>query len=158
MSAEAALKFAADQGVEFVDVRFTDLLGQWHHLTIPIEEFGREAFENGIGVDASSLRGWASINESDMLLIPDSSRFWVDPFFEEPTLCMFAHVVDPMTKEGYELDPRSVATRAESYLRFTGIADNCYFGPEAEFFIFDSVSYHNEVNSAGYRFDSGEGL
>src|SRR6266566_7394208 len=109
MSAEAALKFAAEQGVEFVDVRFTDLLGQWHHLTVPIEEFGPDVFENGVGFDASSLRGWASINESDMLLIPDASRFWVDPFFEEPTLCMFANAVDPLTKEGYEMDPRAAA-------------------------------------------------
>jgi len=125
MSAEAALKFAAEHGARFVNVRFTDLLGQWHHLTIPIEEFGEDAFENGVGFDASSLRGWASINESDMLLIPDSQRFWIDPFYEEPTLCMFANVVDPMTKEGYGLDPRSVAIRAESYLRFTGLADTC---------------------------------
>src|SRR5437660_6942973 len=93
-----------------------------------------------------------------MLLSPDESRFWIDPFFEEPTLCMFANAVDPLTKEGYEMDPRAVAQRAESYLKFTGIADNCYFGPEAEFFIFDNVSYHNEVNHAGYSFDSSEGL
>src|SRR5262249_50015255 len=100
---------------------------------------------------------WASINESDMLLIPAPTRFWIDPFYEEPTVCMFANVVDPVTKEGYELDPRTVAGRAESWLRFTGIADACYFGPEAEFFVFDHVSYHNEVNTAGYRFESSEG-
>ena len=101
MSAEAALKFAAEHGVEFVDVRFTDLLGQWHHLTIPIEEFGVEAFENGIGFDASSLRGWAAINESDMLLIPDTSRYWVDPFMKPATLCLISSVIDPITKDGY---------------------------------------------------------
>ena len=95
MSAEAALKFAAENKVEFVDVRFTDLLGQWHHLTIPIEEFGVDAFENGVGFDASSLRGWAAINESDMLLIPDSSRYWIDPFMKPATLCLISSVFDP---------------------------------------------------------------
>jgi glutamine synthetase len=158
MDAKTVLRFAIDEQVKFVDLRFTDLPGSWHHLTIPINQFNEDTFENGVGFDASSLRGWASINESDMLLVPNADRFCVDPFYEEPTLCMFANVVEPMTKEGYQLDPRSVAARAESYLRFTGIADNCYFGPEAEFFIFDQVSYHNEVNSAGYRFESGEGL
>src|SRR5215208_2882802 len=101
MSAEAALKFAAEQGIEFVDVRFTDLLGQWHHLTIPIEEFGQDAFDNGVGFDASSLRGWAAINESDMLLVPDASRYWVDPFLQRKTLCIIADVVDPVSREGY---------------------------------------------------------
>jgi glutamine synthetase len=158
MDPKRVLQFAVDEQVKFVDIRFTDLPGGWHHVTVPINQFNEDSFESGIGFDASSLRGWASINESDMLLIPDASRFWIDPFFEEPTLCMFANAVDPMTREGYEMDPRAVAQRAESYLRFTGIADTCYFGPEAEFFIFDQVSYHNEVNSAGYRFDSSEGL
>jgi glutamine synthetase len=152
------MQYAVDEQVKFVDLRFTDLPGAWHHLTIPIGAFNEDSFDSGIGFDASSLRGWASINESDMLLMPDPSRFWLDPFFEEPTLTMFANVVDPLTKEGYQLDPRSCAARAESYLRFTGLAEACYFGPEAEFFIFDHVSYHNETNSAGYRFDSAEGI
>jgi glutamine synthetase len=152
------LRFAVDEQVKFVDLRFTDLPGAWHHLTIPINQFNEGTFEAGIGFDASSLRGWASINESDMLLVPDPQRFWLDPFFEEPTLCMFADIIDPLTKEGYEMDPRAVAVRAENYLRQTGIGDYCYFGPEAEFFIFDHVSYHNETNSAGYRFESAEGI
>ena len=134
MDPKRVLQFAVDEQVKFVDVRFTDLPGGWHHVTVPINQFNEGSFDSGIGFDASSLRGWASINESDMLLIPDASRFWIDPFFEEPTLCLFANAVDPMTKEGYEMDPRAVAQRAESYLRFTGIADHCYFGPEAEFF------------------------
>jgi glutamine synthetase len=158
MDPKRVLQFAVDEQVKFVDIRFTDLPGGWHHVTVPINQFNEDSFESGIGFDASSLRGWATINESDMLLIPDSSRFWIDPFFEEPTLCMFANAVDPMTKENYEMDPRATAQRAESYLKFTGIADACYFGPEAEFFIFDQVSYHNEVNSAGYHFDSSEGI
>jgi glutamine synthetase len=158
MDPKAMLRFIADEQVKFVDVRFTDLPGGWHHLTLPVNQFTEDSFESGIGFDASSLRGWASINESDMLLVPDPNRFWIDPFYEEPTLCLFASVVEPITKEAYEFDPRSVAARAESYLRFTGIADNCYFGPEAEFFVFDSVSYYNEVNRAGYQIESSEGI
>ncbi|HKY05413.1 MAG TPA: glutamine synthetase beta-grasp domain-containing protein, partial [Blastocatellia bacterium] len=120
MDPKTVLRFAVDEQVKFVDLRFTDLPGAGHHLTIPINQLKEDSFESGIGFDASSLRGWATINESDMLLIPEADRFWIDPFYEEPTLCMFANAVDPMTKEGYELDPRSVAARAESYLRFTG--------------------------------------
>jgi glutamine synthetase len=157
MDAKTVMHFAVDEQVKFVDLRFTDLPGSWHHLTFPIGQISESTFEEGLGFDASSLRGWASINESDMLMIPDPTRFWIDPFFEEPTLCMFANIVDPLTKEGYGLDPRSVARRAEAYLNFTGIADTVFFGPEAEFFVFDKVSYHNQPNSAGYSFDSGEG-
>jgi glutamine synthetase len=155
---KTVLRFAVDEQIKFVDLRFTDLIGAWHHLTIPVNQLTEETFEAGIGFDASSLRGWASINESDMLLVPDPQRFWKDPFFEEPTLCLFANIVDPLTKEGYEMDPRAVARRAENYLQQTGIGDYCYFGPEAEFFVFDHVSYHNETNTASYRFESAEGI
>ncbi|MBI4752552.1 MAG: type I glutamate--ammonia ligase [Acidobacteria bacterium] len=157
MDPKTVLQYAVDKQIKFVDVRFTDLPGSWQHLTFPISELHEDTFENGFGFDASSLRGWAAINESDMLLIPDPTRFWVDPFFEEDTLCLFADVVDPITKEGYPLDPRSVAKRAESYLKFTGLADTAYFGPEAEFFVFDSVRYKNDPNCAMYEFDSVEG-
>ena len=158
MDPKTVLRFIIDEQIKFVDVRFTDLPGAWHHLTLPANQLNEDSFESGVGFDASSLRGWASINESDMLLIPDPNRFWIDPFYEEPTLCLFANVVDPITKEAYDLDPRGVAARAESYLRFTGIADHAYFGPEAEFFVFDRVSYFNEVNRAGYHFESAEGM
>ncbi|MCS6874276.1 MAG: type I glutamate--ammonia ligase [Pyrinomonadaceae bacterium] len=151
------LHYAAEHGVKFVSLRFTDFLGAWHHLTFPIDQLTEDSFEDGFGFDASSLRGWAAINESDMLLIPDPSRFWIDPFTDETTICLFANVVDPITKEGYGLDPRSVALRAENYLRFTGIADTAYFGPEAEFFVFDEVFYHNNQHSAGYMVNSEEG-
>lgn len=156
-NAKNVLNYAADQGAKFVSLRFTDLPGAWHHLTYPIDHFTEESFEEGFGFDASSLRGWAAINESDMLLVPDPERFWIDPFAEETTMCLIANVVDPMTKEGYGLDPRSVAVRAESYLRFTGIADTVFFGTEAEFFIFDDVNFRNEQNSAGYTISSEEG-
>ena len=151
------LEFAAEQGAKFVSVRFTDLPGAWHHLTFPIEMLSEDSFEDGFGFDASSLRGWAAINESDMLLVPDAGRFWIDPFAGETTLCLIANVVEPLTKEGYWLDPRAIATRAESYLKFTGIADTAFFGPEAEFFVFDEVRYHNNQNSAGFFVNSEEG-
>lgn len=157
MNAKNVLNYAADQGAKFVSVRFTDLVGAWHHLTYPIEQLTEDSFEEGFGFDASSLRGWAAINESDMLLVPNAERFWVDPFTEETTICLIANVVDPITKEGYGLDPRSVAVRAESYLKFTGLADTVYFGPEAEFFVFDEVFYHNDQQSAGYSLNSEEG-
>ncbi|HEV8591207.1 MAG TPA: glutamine synthetase beta-grasp domain-containing protein, partial [Pyrinomonadaceae bacterium] len=157
MNHKNVLNFAADNQARFVSVRFTDLPGSWHHLTYPIDQLAEDSFEDGFGFDASSLRGWAAINESDMLLVPDPSRFWLDPFAEEPTICLIANVVDPITKEGYGLDPRSVAIRAESYLKFTGLADTVNFGPEAEFFVFDEVNYHNNQQSAGYSIDSEEG-
>ncbi len=157
MNAKTVLTYAADQEAKFVSIRFTDLPGAWHHLTYPIEQLSEDSFEEGFGFDASSLRGWAAINESDMLLVPDPSRFWVDPFAEETTICLIANVVEPMTKEGYGFDPRSVAVRAESYLKFTGIADTAFIGTEAEFFVFDEVSYHNHQQSAGYTINSEEG-
>jgi len=159
MDAKTILKSAADNKVKFVDVRFTDLLGSWHHLTVPIQEFSEDTFESGVGFDASSLRGWAAINESDMLLIPDASaKYWIDPFMTEPTLCVIADVVDPLTKEPYWVDPRGVAKRAEAYLRFTGIADVVNFGPEAEFFIFDKVQFSNQNNGCSYLVDNIEAV
>ena len=156
MDAKTALKFAEEQGATFVSIRFTDLPGAWHHLTFPIGQLSEDSFEDGFGFDASSLRGWAAINESDMLLVPDPARFWMDPFAEQPTVCFVANAVDPITKEGYGLDPRAVALRAENYVRFTGLADTVYFGPEAEFFVFDTVKFHNEQHSAGYSVESDE--
>lgn len=157
MSVKNVLHFASEQEVKFVSVRFTDLVGAWHHLTYPVSQLSEDTFEDGFGFDASSLRGWADIHESDMLLIPDPSRFWIDPFTEDKTMCLIANVVEPITKDGYAFDPRSVAVRAESYLKFTGIADTINVGPEAEFFIFDEANFHNDQRSAGYSFDSEEG-
>src|SRR5213078_856577 len=158
MNAKTVLKYASDQEAKFVSVRFTDLPGSWQHLTFPIGELGEDTFENGFGFDASSIRGWAAIHESDMLLVPDATRYWTDPFAEQPTLCLIGNAVDPITKEGYAFDPRTVAQRAESYLKFTGIADTVNFGPEAEFFVFDGVEIENEPHSAGYRIHSDEGI
>lgn len=157
MNAKTVLKYASDQGAKFLSVRFTDLPGSWQHLTFPIAELDEGSFEDGFGFDASSIRGWAAIHESDMLLVPDAARYWMDPFSEEPTLCLIGNAVDPTTREGYPFDPRSVAIRAQNYLGFTGLADTANFGPEAEFFVFDSVKFHNEQNSAGFTVDSDEG-
>ncbi len=123
MNAKTVLKYASDEGAKFVSVRFTDLPGSWQHLTFPIGELSESNFEDGFGFDASSIRGWAAIHESDMLLVPDASRMWMDPFADHPTLCLIGNAVDPITKEGYPFDPRSVAVRAENYLKFTGLAD-----------------------------------
>ncbi len=157
MNAKNVLHYAADQGARFVSVRFTDLIGSWHHLTFPIEQLTEDSFEDGFGFDASSLRGWAAINESDMLLVPDPTRFWIDPFAGETTICLIANVVDPITKEGYGFDPRSVAVRAESYLKFTGLADTVNIGTEAEFFVFDGVSFQNDQLESGFQIEAEEG-
>ena len=156
MTSKDVLKFAADEGVAYVNIRFTDLVGALHHLTFPIDQLSEGSFEDGFGFDASSLRGWAAINESDMLLVPDPSRYWIDAFMKDKTLCMFADVVDPLTKQGYWLDPRAVGRRAENYVRSSGAADTVYFGPEAEFFVFNDVRFHNEAHSSGYSIDSPE--
>ena len=157
MNARNVLKFAADEKAEFFDLRFTDLIGSWHHLTFPIEELTEEVFESGLGFDASSLRGWAAINESDMLMVPDPTRYWIDPFMQRKTLVLISDIVDPIAKEPYDFDPRAVAKRAQAYLKSTGIADTVYFGPEAEFFIFDRVTFHNSNHSSGATVDHAEG-
>src|ERR1700687_1359130 len=158
MSVKDVLKFAKDEQAAYVNVRFTDLVGAWHHLTFPIEELSESSFDDGFGFDGSSLRGWASIHESDMLLVPDPSRYWLDAFMGEKTLVLIADVIDPITKEGYWLDPRGVGRRAGGYLKFTGIADTVYFGPEAEFFVFNEVHFQNEGHSAGFSLDSPEAI
>lgn len=157
MSTKAVVEFAHKEDVKFFDFRFTDLFGAWHHLTIPTGEINEDKLAEGIGFDASSLRGWAAIHESDMLLLPDVTRYWLDPFQPRKTLCLVCNVIDPITKEGYWLDPRAIAQRAENYLRATGIADIVNFGPEAEFFVFDRASFHNSPNASSYSVDSAEG-
>jgi len=157
MNAKSVLKYASEQGAKFVSTRFTDLPGSWQHLSFPINELSEDSFEDGFGFDASSIRGWAAIHESDMLLVPDPYRYWMDPFAKEPTLCLVCNAVDPISRQGYAFDPRMVAVRAESYLKSTGIADVANFGPEAEFFIFDNVQFQNEPYDCGYAIDSDEG-
>ena len=157
MKPEDVLKLADDAGARFVDFKFIDLPGRWQHFTIPVSELEEGIFEDGLGFDGSSIQGWKAINESDMLVMPDSSTAKLDPFIEVATISVICDVVDPITRQSYHRDPRGVAKRAEAFLASTGLGDTAYFGPEAEFFVFDSVAYHQDANSAYFEFDSEEG-
>ena len=151
------LAMIADQGIRVVDFRFTDFPGHWQHFTVMASEIEEETFEDGLGFDGSSIRGWQAINESDMLVIPDPATALIDPFLEEPTLVMICNIADPITKSGYSRDPRSVAQKAEAYMQSTGIGDTAFFGPEAEFFVFDDVRFGEGSNHAFHSVDSVEG-
>ncbi len=149
------LKMASE--VKFVDVRFTDLFGTWHHFSLPAQELTEGLFEEGIGFDGSSIRGFQHIHESDMILIPDPSTAFIDPGLEVPTLSIICDIFNPLTLEPYTRDSRYVAKKAENYLKQTGLADTSYWGPEAEFFLFDDVRYSTGPNSSFYMVDSVEG-
>jgi glutamine synthetase len=158
MKPEDVIKFASEAGARFVDIKFIDLPGRWQHFTVPVSELDEDMFEDGLGIDGSSIEGWRPIDNSDMLVIPDPSTAKMDPFIEMPTVSMICDVVDPVTRQAYNRDPRGVARRAEAYLASTGLADTAYIGPEAEFFIFDAVSYHQDANSGYFEIDSSEGI
>jgi len=147
-----------EQKVQVVDLRFIDLPGLWQHFSVTAREFSADVFEEGIGFDGSSIRGFQAIQESDMLLFPDPTTAFLDPFTAVPTLVMICDVKDPVTGEAYSRDPRYVATKAESYLKSSGIADVAYFGPEPEFFIFDDVRFDQSYNYGYYYLDSSEGF
>ena len=134
--------------VQMVDLRFVDLLGMWHHFSLPVRELSEGLFEDGIGFDGSSIRAFQEIHESDMILIPDPSTAFLDQIFEVPTMVVFCDIYDPVTLQPYEKDARYVAKKAEAYLEQTGIAEVSYWGPEAEFFLFDSVRDGGSTNSA----------
>jgi glutamine synthetase len=152
-----AITLAQEKGAKMVDLRFTDLPGTWQHFSMPVRELTEELFEEGIGFDGSSIRGFKEIQESDMILIPDPTTAFMDPIYEVPTIVVTCDVYDPVTREAYTRDPRYVALKAEEYLKSTGIADIAYFGPEAEFFLFDKVRYGGSTNAAYYEVDSVEG-
>lgn len=154
---QEVLALAREKDLKIVDMRFTDLPGTWQHFSMPIRELTEDLFEEGMGFDGSSIRGFQEIQESDMILIPDPTTAFVDPIFEVPTLVIFCDVYDPITRQAYTRDPRYVAKKAEEYLKKTGIADTIYIGPEAEFFLFDHVRYGGNANSAFYYIDSREG-
>ena len=154
---EKVLKFIKDNGIKFVDLKFMDFPGQWQHFTVPVTHFDAGSFEDGFGFDGSSIRGWKSIHESDMLLIPDAETMFVDLFVESPTLSLICDVYEPATKEKYSRCPRNIAQKAEAYLISTGIADTVYYGPEAEFFVFDDVRFDSQPNGSFYIVDSVEG-
>ncbi|MEK7991017.1 MAG: glutamate--ammonia ligase [Thiotrichaceae bacterium] len=156
MSAENVLNMIKENNIKFVDFRFTDTKGKEQHVSVPAHTIDEDLFTDGKMFDGSSIAGWKGINESDMIMMPDSSTAVLDPFFEEPTLNLRCDIVEPTTMQGYERDPRSLARRAEAYLQSTGIGDTAYFGPENEFFIFDDVRWGADIRGAFYEIDSKE--
>lgn len=154
---QEVVDFIRTQDVQVVDVRFTDIFGKWHHYSIPAHRLDEAMFAEGLGFDGSSIPGWKSINESDMLMVPDPDTAVLDPFFRDKTVVVVANILDPITKSEYPRDPRGVARRAEQYVVSTGVADTIYIGPEPEFFIFDSVHFENHPHSTYYTFESDEG-
>lgn len=151
------LAMIRENNVKIVDFRFTDYPGLWQHFSVPADEVDADTFEDGLGFDGSSMRGWQSIDESDLLVMPDADTAFVDPFLEIPTLVLFCEIEDPITRDLYTRDPRTVARKAENYLKSSGIADEATFGPEAEFFVFDDIRF-DQTNSSGYYYvDSIEG-
>ena len=156
MSPADVLKLIQDKNVRFIDFRFTDTKGKEQHVTVPSHTIEEDTFEEGKMFDGSSIAGWKGINESDMILMPDPATAVVDPFYEEITLKLVCDVIEPNTMQGYERDPRSLAKRAEAYLKSTGIADTAFFGPENEFFVFDDVRWGADMSGAYYHVDSDE--
>ncbi|KAB2891420.1 MAG: type I glutamate--ammonia ligase [Kofleriaceae bacterium] len=156
MDAKALKDYAQTRGAKMIDCKFVDFLGTWQHITYPIERL-EDGLENGFGFDGSSIRGWKAINASDMLMLPEAATGVIDPFLQTPTLSLICDAVDPITREPYSRCPRSLAKRAVKFLESTGVADRAYFGPEAEFFVFDEVRYEEKMNGASYMVDSVEG-
>jgi glutamine synthetase len=156
MSATDVLNTIKEYGVKFVDFRFTDTRGKEQHLSIPARRLSEDSFTDGQMFDGSSVAGWKGINESDMILMPDADAAVLDPFTDEPTINITCDVVEPLTGEGYERDPRSIANRAEAFLKASGVADVAYFGPENEFFVFDDVKWTTEMGHTSYQIDSEE--
>jgi len=157
MDAKQVLEYAKKNKVVMVDLRFIDWPGMQQHCSYPINQIDEGTFEEGMGFDGSSIRGWQAINESDMLMKPDPSTAFIDPFYARPTLVMLCDIVDPITHQRYSRDPRWIATKAENYLRQSGIGDTAFFGPEAEFFVFNSARYSTAENEGYYHLDSIEG-
>ena len=158
MTPSEVLNLIREHNVEFVDCRFMDFPGLWQHKTYAASELNAEVFEHGFGFDGSSLRGWQAINETDMLLQPVADAARIDPFFERKTLSIICNVKDPVTRKEYSRDPRSIARKSVRFLQDTGIGDTAYFGPEMEFFVFDTVHYDQQTNFASYFIDSSEGI
>ena len=158
MTPKEVLEFAQKNNAKMVDLRFMDFPGLWQHFSVPLHELEEATFEEGLGFDGSSLRGWKPINASDMIVIPDPKTALMDPFTQHPTMIMICNIADPITKERYSRDPRYIAHKAEAYVKSSGIGDTAYFGPEAEFFIFDDIRYDQNAHSGYYYIDSKEGI
>jgi len=151
------MELVKKEGVQVVDLRFMDFPGLWQHFSVPVGELSEDTFEEGLGFDGSSIRGWQAINESDMLVKPVAESAFIDPFFEHKTLVLICNICDPITGEDYTRDPRNIARKAAAYLKSSGIGDIAYFGPEAEFFIFDDVRFDQNEHEGYYHLDSVEG-
>jgi glutamine synthetase len=158
MNAKEALDYAKKNNVRIVDLRFTDWPGMWQHCSFPMSEIDESVFEDGLGFDGSSIRGWQAINESDMLMVPDPATAFLDPFLAEPTLVFICNIEDPITRQPYSRDPRWIARKAENYLNQTGIGDTAYFGPEAEFFLFSDARFSTGPDHGFYSVDSTEAI
>jgi glutamine synthetase len=157
MNPKDVMEFAKKNEAQFVDFKFNDFLGLWQHFTAPVSELNEALFDEGLGFDGSSIRGWQPIHASDMLVIPDPSSSVMDPFMKDPTMSLICDIVDPITKEPYSRDPRNIAKKAEMYLKSSKIGDQAFIGPEPEFFIFDDVRYDQGINHSFYKVDSVEG-
>ena len=156
MKPKEVLAYCREKNVKAVDLRFMDFPGVWQHFTIPVGKLNEDVFEDGLGFDGSSIRGWQAINESDMIVVPQADTAVLDPFAAIPTLSLICNIQDPITREDYSRDPRNIARKAVNYLKSTGIADTCYIGPEAEFFIFDDVRFDQNAHEGYYHLDSNE--
>lgn len=157
MTPKEVLALCREKDVKAVDLRFIDFPGVVQHFTIPVNKLDEDVFEDGLGFDGSSIRGWQAINESDMLVVPQPDTAFLDPFTDLPTLVMICNIQDPITREDYSRDPRNVARKATNYLKSTGMADTCFIGPEAEFFVFDDVRFDQNQHEGYYHIDSVEG-
>ncbi len=158
MTSKEMMQFIKDEGIQVVDLKFVDLPGLWQHFSVSAREFSEEAFTEGVGFDGSSIRGFQEIHESDMLLVPDPNAGFIDPFTTVPTLSIICNVRDPIHNTMYSRDPRYVAQKAEAYLKSSGAAERAYFGPEAEFYILDSIRFDQSYNYGYYHLDSEEGF
>ena len=158
MKPKEVLEFARKNGAVMLDLKFMDFPGLWQHFSVPLDQLKESSFEEGFGFDGSSIRGWQPIHASDMLVVPDPETAVMDPVMHHPTLSLICNIVDPITKEAYSRDPRNIARKAEKYLKGTGLGDTAYFGPEAEFFIFDDVRFHQDEHSSFHAVDSSEGF
>jgi len=156
MTPKEVIEFAKKNNSVMFDIKFLDLPGIWQHFSFPMSELSEDIFTEGLGFDGSSIRGWTAIHGSDMIVIPDPKTAMMDPFTKYPTLSLVANIYDPITKEAYTRDPRHIAQKAEAYLKSTGVGDTVFFGPEAEFFVFDDVRYHSDQSGAFYQVDSVE--
>ena len=158
MTPQEVLKLCREKDIESVDIRFADLLGTWQHFTIPVRKLTEEIFEDGLGFDGSSVRGWQSIDQSDMVVVPQPETAFRDKFTEMSSLAVIGNILDPVSGEEYSRDPRNIARKAANYLKTSGVADTAYFGPEAEFYILDDVRFDQNAHEAYFHVDSVEGI